>query len=272
MEKKVAPPVGDDTWYPHSISTILQNEKYTGDVEMQKYYSADFLNHKKIKNNKGILPKTYIKNHHEAIIDHKTSQTVKAILLMKDSHRGCQQYPFYGFLKCPYCGENMIATTLKTKNFERAWTCGGKKNSGTLRKERTECKPVCVKEKYIISALLQTFQLEKIEYYDLIQNVEKITFVKNNWSILKVYWLDGRISKIKIDYKKYSEIPTANIKFFNDEIYFDDKLMGTNGHIKPAALSILNIMDYLQEIQIIDDENGFCPIVIKPTSMKGKKK
>lgn len=54
-------------WKAATVLNILRNEKYVGDVEMQKTFTKDFLSHSSEKNT-GELPKFYIENHHVAII------------------------------------------------------------------------------------------------------------------------------------------------------------------------------------------------------------
>lgn len=54
-------------WTASTVLNILRNEKYAGDVVMQKTFTKDFLTHAPQKNT-GELPKFYIENHHEAII------------------------------------------------------------------------------------------------------------------------------------------------------------------------------------------------------------
>ena len=58
---------GNKNWSTETIQHILQNEKYTGDVLLQKTYTADFIEGK-IKKNNGELPQYYIKDNHPAII------------------------------------------------------------------------------------------------------------------------------------------------------------------------------------------------------------
>lgn len=58
---------GNKKWSTESIQRILQNEKYMGDVLLQKTYTADFIDGK-IKKNNGELPQYYIKDNHPAII------------------------------------------------------------------------------------------------------------------------------------------------------------------------------------------------------------
>ena len=52
---------------------MLRNEKYMGDVLLQKTYTSDFLSKKKVKN-LGELPQYYVENNHEPIIPRETFQ------------------------------------------------------------------------------------------------------------------------------------------------------------------------------------------------------
>ena len=58
---------GNQNWSTEAIQRILQNEKYMGDVLLQKTYTADFMEGK-VKKNNGELPQYYIKDNHPAII------------------------------------------------------------------------------------------------------------------------------------------------------------------------------------------------------------
>ena len=61
---------------PSTITSILENEKYCGDLLLQKYYTEDFLTHKIVKN-EGKFPKYYIENNHEPIIPKEIFQRVQ---------------------------------------------------------------------------------------------------------------------------------------------------------------------------------------------------
>lgn len=58
---------GKDIWSTSTIDRILSNEKYAGDVLMQKSFTEDFLTGKR-KKNEGELAMYFIENDHEAII------------------------------------------------------------------------------------------------------------------------------------------------------------------------------------------------------------
>lgn len=61
---------------PH-IKSILRNEKYCGDVLMQKTFQQDVINRKVIKNT-GQLPMYLIENHHEGIVSREKYNAVQA--------------------------------------------------------------------------------------------------------------------------------------------------------------------------------------------------
>ena len=68
LEKASIPsPARESKWTTQTILRILQNEKYAGDVLLQKTYTSDFLEGK-VKKNNGELPQYYIKDNHPAII------------------------------------------------------------------------------------------------------------------------------------------------------------------------------------------------------------
>ena len=68
LESMVVPTAtGNQNWSTEAIQRILQNEKYMGDVLLQKTYTADFIEGK-VKKNNGELPQYYIKDNHPAII------------------------------------------------------------------------------------------------------------------------------------------------------------------------------------------------------------
>ena len=265
MSKRITPPEGEKTWHPHTVSMILHNEKYIGDVEMQKSYTVSHLTHKKVKNDGKKIPKYYIHDHHPAIIERENFEIAQRILAMRDSHKGCYQYPFYGILKCPFCGENMAAVPLRTRGLERAWTCIGKK--GKTRQERTDCPPACVKEKYILRAVLQEFRkndksIKSLDYPMIYREIKHITFDVADWHTLIIFWKNGQKSMVHIDYEKKSEVPANEIVIQDKSVYLDGVLMGNSPQDMTAAKSILSIREYLQNVTITDTDN--IPIVKAP--------
>lgn len=67
---------GKDVWSTSTIDRILSNEKYVGDVLMQKSFTEDFLTGKR-KKNEGELNMYFIENDHEAIISREIFEKVQ---------------------------------------------------------------------------------------------------------------------------------------------------------------------------------------------------
>ena len=74
--------VNGKKWSASSILIVLRNEKYVGDIEMQKTITKDFLTHRS-SINKGEAPRYYVKNHHVGIIDRVTWDKVQTMLFEK---------------------------------------------------------------------------------------------------------------------------------------------------------------------------------------------
>ena len=77
---------GNKNWSTESIQRILQNEKYMGDVLLQKTYTADFIEGK-VKKNNGTLPQYYIKDHHPAIIPREMFYQIQEEIARRNSKK-----------------------------------------------------------------------------------------------------------------------------------------------------------------------------------------
>lgn len=75
-ENEIKTVTGKDVWSTSIIDRILSNEKYVGDVLMQKSFTEDFLTGKR-KKNEGELAMYFIENDHEAIINRDMFTTVQ---------------------------------------------------------------------------------------------------------------------------------------------------------------------------------------------------
>ena len=67
MADGICTPTGGDRWYPSTVASILGNEKYAGDLLMQKWYVEDYLTHKCVKNT-GDRPQYFVEDDHAPIV------------------------------------------------------------------------------------------------------------------------------------------------------------------------------------------------------------
>ena len=130
---------GESKWCAVTIRRMLQNEKYKGDLLMQKTYTADFLT-KLQEENDGSLEQYFVEDNHEAIIDRDTWEAAQLELLRIDKFKkvhkikdtgSCTFDPFFSKVFCGNCSGKYIrkywtgikAVFWKCTNAEKAKGC-----------------------------------------------------------------------------------------------------------------------------------------------------
>ncbi len=127
-EKKVPTQKGG-RWRATTVRGILFNEKYVGDVLMQKSYTDSQFNR---HINRGEKDQYYIENHHEAIISREdfkgaaaiTHQHGKEKSVEKGNGKYKNRYPFSGKIICSSCGSTFKRRTHGSGHSKYiAWCC-----------------------------------------------------------------------------------------------------------------------------------------------------
>ena len=134
---------GNTDWKRSVIQRILHNEKYKGDVLVQKTYVADLFT-KKIAKNTGELPMYLIKNHHIPIINPEVFDRVQVEAARRNSlkpmsERNASQksrfnskYALTGLVMCGNCGCKYRRTTWsRNGNKKVVWRCISRLDYGT---------------------------------------------------------------------------------------------------------------------------------------------
>ena len=134
-EKGIKTKKGNTKWYNSSIVNILRNEKYKGDVLMQKSFIADLFSKKAIKNT-GVLPQYLIKNHHIPIIDPEVFDRVQYEFSRRNTCKKLAQdnnlirskysgmYALSDILVCGECGTRYRRVTWTSRGNKRVvWRC-----------------------------------------------------------------------------------------------------------------------------------------------------
>lgn len=145
---------GRDKWYTSTIYSMLQNEKYMGDLLLQKGYTVDFLTKKRAKND-GSLPMYYVENAHEPIVPREVFQEVREEFLRRKKERltgGKRKnqrtdLPLNEKIVCSRCG-NTYRRFYAGSAQEADWRCRTRTQKGT------PCKGRIVKDRTIREAVV----------------------------------------------------------------------------------------------------------------------
>ena len=165
--RNILTPRGNTEWGLSSIEHILRNEKYMGDVLLQKSYTVDFLTKKKKKNN-GELTQYYITDNHPAIIPREDFLNVQLELTRRNSKKKvsqkktksalgkyCSKYALSERLVCGECGSMYRRTTWVKKGKKKVvWRCISRLEFGTKYCQHSPT----ISEEALHQAILQCIQ------------------------------------------------------------------------------------------------------------------
>ncbi|WP_458863905.1 recombinase family protein [Streptococcus suis] len=134
---------GKANWYPSSIQKMLHNERYKGDLLLQKTVTVDFLNKKRTENN-GHANQYYVEGNHEPIIEpwiwdatqleFERREAFKQTHEIKNYAQNIESNPFSSKVFCGVCGSAFARKHWTTTQGKRAvWQCSSRyKKKGVL--------------------------------------------------------------------------------------------------------------------------------------------
>lgn len=152
-------PGGKKKWSTLAVKNVLNNEKYKGDVILQKTFKNDVLDSKRQINN-GQLNKYVIENNHLPIVQRKIYDAVQEEIKKRQlesittgdiGSRYSSKYPFSGMIECGECGTKFrrFSQTHQSKSVI-VWVCQ------QHQKDITKCKMKPIKEKLIEDAFIRS--------------------------------------------------------------------------------------------------------------------
>ncbi|WP_165620605.1 recombinase family protein [Streptococcus equi] len=146
-------------WHSSTVASILRNEKYKGNLLLQKTF-RDGVNGP-VRRNNGHLKQYLIEDNHPPIISATEWEQVQELLNSKSIKGKSYQnrYPFSGLLKCCYCG-----STLKRQVSYKGkiiWSCSkyireGKETCQGMRVPESEMKDWVIDKPTIIKEEVKT--------------------------------------------------------------------------------------------------------------------
>lgn len=192
-ELKIKPKFAD-AWRESVVFKILQNEKYIGDMLLQKSFVSDHLSKKQVKNN-GQLPQYYVSDCHEAIIDRATFEKVQSEIKRRStkSKKSKKNHVFTGKMKCGICGSfyKHKTTASGTKYEKSVWICNTFNSLGKSRCSSKQIPEDILKEK--TAEVLQIPKFDKKTFKEKIKTIEisdsrSLTFFMEDGSKIHKTW------------------------------------------------------------------------------------
>lgn len=179
-EKGIKTAKGRDEWSVSVIQGILKNEKYRGDVLLQKSYISDLFN-KTPKKNTGELPMYLVKNHHIPIINPIVFDKVQVEIARRSSlkstsdknateqSRFSSKYALTGLVVCGNCGSKYRRTTWSKRGKKKVvWRCLSRLEHGA---KYCKISPT-IEEERIHNAVIRTLNI-------MLDNADKLKSLLN---------------------------------------------------------------------------------------------
>lgn len=191
-------PASGNTWSGASIRRILTNEKYTGNMILQKTYRKDFRD-KGCRKNRGERRKYYVENSHEAIIAQETFDKVQeemARRAVKYNHmpKTTQSEPrlFCGILQCGSCGYHYKYYRTNAKKYDKSvWACPRYHAMGKDICPAQQIPEDILTEKTMevlgVSALNREILLERIERI-IVPAHNQLRYILQDGTVVDVQW------------------------------------------------------------------------------------
>jgi hypothetical protein len=177
-----------------SIRAILRQERYTGNMLLQKTYIENHTTHKS-KINRGELPMYYAENTHPAIIDLEIFEKVQAEIARRKelgvfANWSINTTCFTSKVKCGNCGVSYRRSgkrqRKKSSQVYYIWTCQTKDRKGV-----SACGAKNIPERILQKVCAQVLGLEEFDEDVFLDRIEKI--VVNGKDELIFHFYDGKV-------------------------------------------------------------------------------
>lgn len=214
---------GKKKWRAETLQKSLKNEKYIGDALLQKTYTVDFLEKKRVPNN-GLVPQYYVENSHEAIIPRDLYMQVQEEMVRRANLCSGQnrkkrvyssKYALSSIVYCSKCGD-IYRRVVGNNRGKRSivWRCCTRVEHGL-----GDCNADAIHESELQNLVVRAINMalgQKDTMYDVLQrNVEAVLTGTDGISLDEI---DTRLEELQ---KKLLNVANAkgNYDSIVDEIY-----------------------------------------------------
>ena len=261
---------GKATWSSQAILRILQNEKYCGDVLLQKTFTEGVLTGFQ-KKNTGQLPQYYIENHHEGIVTKQVFREVQAEIAKRQSKnpanirkkrkgRYNSKYALSGRLVCGECGSSYKRVTWDIHGRkEVVWRCASRAAYGTKFCKHSPSIPEEELHEAILKAiqeLADNFTAEvSLQLNGILQQIEQ---GENSGTSLQAQLEQAqqefdRLLELSLDLDEQTPFLDNKLKQTNEKIKTLKKAIAENAKKKKQTPPQLRISERDLQIKEYDD-------------------
>ena len=212
-ENQIKTVLGESKWTTTSIKSILTNEKYCGDVLLQKTFRTDVISKKVIKN-VGQMAQYYMPDHHEGIVSREQYNAVKAEMARRSAlrspskqavtGRSCytSKYALSDRLVCGECGTLYRRCTWKSRGRKYpVWRCTSRLNYGT---KYCHDSPT-IKEEPLQNAILAAINSamsNKPALLDLIKNAVSLELLPVQRQTMSLADIERRLTQLDEQFQR----------------------------------------------------------------------
>ncbi len=197
-----------NVWTYSTVSRILANEKYTGDMILQKTYRPDFRTKKRVVN-RGAVPKYEVTNSHEAIISKEDFAQVQQMLeesrqIARASNKNQQDgntktHLFSGLVKCGNCGGCYTRHNNGAGKYRHfVWSCRRYAEFG-----KNICPSRSIREDILTEKTAEVLGTKDLTHELLQEHLDKIIVAADHR--LVYYFADGTQKEVDWAYKSRRE-------------------------------------------------------------------
>ena len=210
---------GQVKWTDSGVRGIIKNEKYKGDLLLQKTITTDPISKRRIENF-GEEEQYYVRDHHEPIVSREVWEQAKEIRLsrnrqsnkMADGKREkyTKKYAFSSMCECGFCGTKLTRRTLhsSSKYETPVWYCRNAANKGKHNCPNSKS----VHESILENAFIEAYKLLVGNFDDVIDSViDTIESVSTN---------NEEIGRLKKEQKALDNLEQRRKKL--TDLYLDD--------------------------------------------------
>lgn len=298
-EKGIPSPTGKPTWSKTTIRNMLQNEKYAGDVLLQKTYTADFLE-KKVKKNRGEVKQYYITDNHPAIIPRDIFQEVQLEIARRSSKRkvscrrtksGRGKYTSkYALSERTVCGEcgAMYRRTMwikRDRTKEDVWRCVNRLEFGTKYCKHSPSLKEPILHQAILNCIQSVFH-NKEEIAEAVREAQKkiILFedAKNNPEVIRqrmqdidhgmanLLTLAAQSSQIELFEKKFKEMTEEKARL-TEQLKQAEEDATTDAKRQKQLDDILKAID-IDIVELTEFDDTFIRRIVEQVTILSKDK